>query len=247
MATPHVVGAAALYLQTNPGATPAMVETALEGNATTNRVISAGTGSPNLLLYTGFINLGPPPSPPAAPTNLSATAIDYQRIDLAWTDNATDETSYEVQRSTGGGAFTTVATLAANSISYSNTGLSGSTSYTYQVLARNAGGSSASNTATATTAASPLDTPPVARYTWSCTGHRGRTCYFNGTSSTDDKGITSYAWVFGDGWGANGAAPAHRYNSSGTFQVRLTVADAASQSNSRTCAVRTGTTGTCAP
>jgi len=52
MATPHVTGAAALMAQANPGATPAVIASMLTGNATPNRVTSAGTGSPNLLLYT---------------------------------------------------------------------------------------------------------------------------------------------------------------------------------------------------
>lgn len=58
MASPHVAGAAALYLQGTPGASPASVASALTGNATSGKVTSAGTGSPNLLLYTGFIGGG---------------------------------------------------------------------------------------------------------------------------------------------------------------------------------------------
>lgn len=54
MATPHVAGAAALYLQANPAATPAQVSSALTGGATPNVVTNAGTGSPNKLLYTLF-------------------------------------------------------------------------------------------------------------------------------------------------------------------------------------------------
>jgi subtilisin family serine protease len=54
MAAPHVAGAAALYLQTNRSALPAQVVQAVLGLATTGRVGSAGTGSPNRLLYTLF-------------------------------------------------------------------------------------------------------------------------------------------------------------------------------------------------
>jgi aqualysin 1 len=56
MATPHVAGAAALYLQANPGATPAAVASALVSGATSGKVTSPGTGSPNRLLYTLFLN-----------------------------------------------------------------------------------------------------------------------------------------------------------------------------------------------
>jgi serine protease len=52
MASPHVAGAAALYLATNTTATPATVASALNSNSTANKVTSPGAGSPNRLLYT---------------------------------------------------------------------------------------------------------------------------------------------------------------------------------------------------
>ncbi|QQQ78463.1 S8 family peptidase [Saccharothrix sp. 6-C] len=51
MATPHVAGAAARYLQNNRSATPAQVASYLTGQATPSVVGSPGTGSPNRLLY----------------------------------------------------------------------------------------------------------------------------------------------------------------------------------------------------
>jgi len=79
MATPHVAGSAALYLETNPSATAAQVASALTGNATANHVTSAGTGSPNLLDYTGFITGGggtPPPPPPPTTGSISGVVTD---------------------------------------------------------------------------------------------------------------------------------------------------------------------------
>jgi len=68
MATPHVAGVAALYLEGNPGATPAAVASAILGSATTGKVTGAGTGSPNRLLYSPLTTGGtPPPPPPSAP------------------------------------------------------------------------------------------------------------------------------------------------------------------------------------
>jgi subtilisin family serine protease len=53
MATPHVVGAAALYLSANPTAAPADVATALTGAATPDKITNASPDTPNKLLYTG--------------------------------------------------------------------------------------------------------------------------------------------------------------------------------------------------
>lgn len=50
MATPHVAGAAAVYLAGHTSATPAQVATALVNGATPNKVTSPGSGSPNRLL-----------------------------------------------------------------------------------------------------------------------------------------------------------------------------------------------------
>ncbi|GGU14771.1 S8 family peptidase [Streptomyces lateritius] len=55
MAAPHVAGAAALYLSANRTATPAQVQSALKNNATKGKLTGIGAGSPNDLLYTGFI------------------------------------------------------------------------------------------------------------------------------------------------------------------------------------------------
>lgn len=63
MASPHVAGVAALYLDANPTATPAQVETAIESAATSGVVSGPGSGSPNLLLYS-LIGAPPPPSTP---------------------------------------------------------------------------------------------------------------------------------------------------------------------------------------
>lgn len=67
MASPHVAGVAALYLQDNPSASAATVTNAILGAASTGKLSSIGTGSPNLLLYSIFGG-GPPPTPTPTPT-----------------------------------------------------------------------------------------------------------------------------------------------------------------------------------
>jgi aqualysin 1 len=64
MATPHVAGAAALYLDENNSASPATVRNALVNSATQGVVTNPGSGSPNRLLYTLGGSSPPPPPPP---------------------------------------------------------------------------------------------------------------------------------------------------------------------------------------
>ena len=67
MASPHVAGAIALYLQTHTVDPPATVTQALVAASTPNKVTNPGTGSPNRLLYSLFGGTPPPPPPPPAP------------------------------------------------------------------------------------------------------------------------------------------------------------------------------------
>jgi subtilisin family serine protease len=53
MASPHVAGMAALYLETHPLGSPAAVAQALAAVATQGQIKSIGTGSPNLLVFSG--------------------------------------------------------------------------------------------------------------------------------------------------------------------------------------------------
>ena len=88
------------------------------------------------------------PSAPPAPLNLTATAVSQSQINLSW-NASTGATSYKVFR--GG-----VQIATTSSTSYSNTGLTCNTAYSYTVKATNAAGDSAnSNTASATTFACP--------------------------------------------------------------------------------------------
>ena len=60
MASPHVAGVAALFLETSPAASPATVSAAIVNSATPDHVSNAGTGSPNSLLNS-LLTATPPP------------------------------------------------------------------------------------------------------------------------------------------------------------------------------------------
>ena len=71
---------------------------------------------------------------------MAATAVSADQINLNWTDNAADETSYRVERSPDGSTnWTEIANLASNSATYSDTGLTCATTYHYRVRAYRAG------------------------------------------------------------------------------------------------------------
>jgi predicted phage tail protein len=94
------------------------------------------------------------PAVPAAPTNLVATAVSKSQINLTWTDNATNETGFRIERCKGSTCtnFTLIATVGANVTSFANTKLNANTTYRYRIYAYNASGNSAySNLAFTTT------------------------------------------------------------------------------------------------
>jgi subtilisin family serine protease len=73
MAAPHATGAAALYLQSNPGSTPAQVRAGLVGFATANVLGGVGAGSPNKLLYSTYVAATSLPSCSALPETYTGT------------------------------------------------------------------------------------------------------------------------------------------------------------------------------
>jgi glucose/arabinose dehydrogenase len=81
---------------------------------------------------------------PGAPGNLTAVAASSSEIDLNWVDNATNEDGFRIERKTGlQGAYSRIATVNPDILSYSDNGLSDGTSYHYRVLAFNSKGDSA--------------------------------------------------------------------------------------------------------
>jgi hypothetical protein len=94
----------------------------------------------------------PTGNPPAAPTNLQATAQSTTSVSLSWTDNANNETGFRIESRRVDGAFAEVMTVGANVTNAVVTGLTPSTFYLFRVRAVGNGGFSGySNEASATT------------------------------------------------------------------------------------------------
>jgi hypothetical protein len=82
-------------------------------------------------------------SPPPVPSQFHASAMSSSQVSLSWVNPVSNAVSfYDVQRRTGIGSYTTVATVM-NGMSYIDSSVSASTSYTYRIVARNDAGSAA--------------------------------------------------------------------------------------------------------
>jgi fibronectin type 3 domain-containing protein len=108
--------------------------------------VRATDAADNLSAYSSVVTATTPAvpdnTPPTAPSGLSATAAGSSQVDLGWTP-ATDDigvAGYRVERCIGQACtnFAEIATPTATS--YSNTGLSPSTTYRYRVRAADAAG-----------------------------------------------------------------------------------------------------------
>ncbi|MBI5066915.1 MAG: multicopper oxidase domain-containing protein [Deltaproteobacteria bacterium] len=73
--------------------------------------------------FSNVVAVGTPPPVPAIPTNLSARIVSATRIDLTWTDASTDETQFLVYRSTNGGPFVQIGSLARTAAQSAATGV----------------------------------------------------------------------------------------------------------------------------
>ena len=141
MASPHVAGAAALYLADNPTATPAQVTAALSASATSGVVTDAKTGSPNKLLYT----LGGVPGNVAPTANFSSSTSG---LTATFTDSSGDSDGTIASRSWNFGDSTT-STATNPSKTYSAAG-----TYSVSLTVTDNGGTSNTVTKSVTVAAS---------------------------------------------------------------------------------------------
>ncbi len=129
------------FAQVGTSVNPSFSNTSLTNVTTYRYRVRARDAIPN---YSGWSNIvtvtTPDGTPPSTPTGLSATAVAFNQVNLAWTASTDNVavTGYRVERCTGSSCsnFVEIATPASNS--YSNTPVSGSTTYRYRVRAHDA-------------------------------------------------------------------------------------------------------------
>jgi PKD repeat protein len=113
--------------------------------------------------------------------------------------------------------------------------------YTITLNVTDAAGNWATDTIVITVALD--DTEPVANAGEDQTVDAGATVSFDAGGSTDNVGITSYEWDFGDGSSGTGETTSHDYTNAGTYTVTLTVKDAAGNQATNTMLVTVNSAG----
>ncbi len=183
---------------------------AAPGTYTVSLTVTDGGGLTNTVTH--VVTVTRPILPPVA--SFTATCTN---LTCTFNSSASSDAVGIVNRSWSFGDGTTDGNVVSPTVTYAAGG-----TYKVTLIVTDAAGltNSATRIESFTRAANQ---PPVASFTSSCTN---LACTFNSTGSTDDVGIVSRAWTFGDGTSAgNVVSPAATYASGGTYTVSLTVTD----------------------
>lgn len=214
MASPHVAGAVALYLQGNPTASPAAVTLSIVSTATNGVLQAVGAGSPNRLLRTNVVI----PPPPSASFTVSCSGFNCTFNGSSSTASAGITTyHWDFGDDSGGNG------PAVTSHTYKTGG-----TVTAKLYVIDGANQITSTTRTFNVTPPP---PPSASFDVTCAGSN---CTFNGSASTASAGISGYHWNFGDNTGGDGPAiTTHKY-AKGTYTAILWVLDSINQVTSAT-------------
>ena len=127
-----------------------MAQTSHDSTISLSEKLANNTNVDSYWAYSNDAN-ATPTAPPAAPSSLTATAASNTQINLAWTDNSSNETGFKIKRKTPEGTYAEIATIGANVTIFSDTSLTASTVYFYRIRAFNTGGHSDYPNETSTT------------------------------------------------------------------------------------------------
>jgi PKD repeat protein len=177
-------------------------------------------------------------APPSAPTGVSVIGQT-----ISWTDTATDETGFAIERCLGAGctAFGQIATVPAGTTSYSDTFAAVGTNR-YRVRAFNADGPSGYSNVAEQTFFGVGQVFAIASAT-PVSGTAPLTVTLDGSASVDLSGTpaTGHTWRFGDNQAGTGAVAAHTYTTPGIYAASLRVTGGAFNSTDSTAVLITVT------
>jgi PKD repeat protein len=211
MSSPHTAGVAAIYLESNPGASPANVRAALF-NAATKSVVSGAASANNHLLFN--LATGDPGSGNARPT--AAFTWSCSGLTCSFTDGSsdTDGTVAAWSWNFGDGA---TSTASSPSHTYASGG-----DYAVTLIVTDDLGATSTPVSRTVSVVDPSNQAPVAAFDVSCTY---LTCTFTDLSTDTDGTVTGWSWDFGDGSTSSAHSPSHDYASAGTWTVTLVATD----------------------
>ena len=152
------------FAQVGTSATATFGDTGVIGSTSYSYRVRATDASNNLGPYSNTASVTTPVNTPSAPTNLTATASGPVQINLSWTastETAGTIANYLIERCSVGNCLNFVQVGTSAATTFSDAGLTGSTSYSYRVRAIDTTNVTGpySNTASATTAAPTFTAP----------------------------------------------------------------------------------------
>jgi PKD repeat protein len=227
-AAPHAAGVAAVMLEASPVATPVQVQSALQASAIDMGVAGFDNDSGAGLIQAdaaiaALLGSGGN-APPAASFTTAIAALQVEFTDtssdsdgsiVGWSwrfgDGATSSVQHPVHTYAGAGTYNVGLTVTDDEGAVDSMG---------QAVTVDTGAA---------------NTPPIAGFSYLCSSLN---CTFDGTLSSDDVGIVSYVWDFGDGSDSTLATPAHTYAVQGTYTITLSVTDAQGANDSVSWSLR---------
>jgi PKD repeat protein len=178
--------------------------------------LATGMAEPHLMASATWTSSGPAPGPNQSP--IASFIVGCTDLDCSFDASGSDDPDGSIAAYAwdfGDGATGSGVTA---SYSYAVAG-----TYTVTLTVTDDRGASASTAQDVTVSAPPVNQPPAASFTFTCTD---LTCSFNGGGSSDPDGtISAYAWTFGDGATAAGVTASHTFAVAGAYDVTLTVTD----------------------
>jgi PKD repeat protein len=229
MASPHTAGVAALYLEANPGATPAQVTQALFDN-TTKAIVTDARSANDHLLHSLF----------SAPSNyppVAAFTHAVEELTVSFTDESTDVDGALVSWSWEFGDGN------ASAVQHPVHAYGASGEYQVTLTVTDDAGASDSETKSVTVP-TPGNQPPVVDFSSEADD---LTVTFTDLSYDPDGTVTSWLWEFGDGNSSSDRHPVHTYGGAGTYEVTLTVTDNEGATGSETQTVSVTAPGNLPP